>query len=619
MDDRYIEYILQDRWFYDLFEDGKARGDRVALSSEFRLPSLMVPPEWNQFSDFNWHYYMSPVINTPAQGWKIHISATLSSAEEILNKAAHYCFEHEISFKHLKSQGVLLRSNMKYAPRSGSGKFVTIYPRNAEHANKILEELDSQLSGYPGPYILSDLRYKDGPLYLRYGGFKKQYVKNDRDELVPAICDDMGNLVPDVREPRFYVPKWVQKPEFVLDMERALGKNERPSDFPYHVVNALHFSNGGGVYLANPIDEPETKVVIKEGRPYAGLSPDLRDAVSRLENEYNFLQKLDGCPGTVKAIEKFNHSGHLFLVEEFIEGKTLNKAMVERMPLIKADCTPDAIKEYRNWVLGITRKIEKIINSYHERGVVFGDVHPNNIIISDDGEPVFIDFESSSDVSSESPQTMGAPGYVASDGRTGISTDLYALGCLKIAMFIPLTTLFNLDVSKPKALIRDIKRIFDLPLDYCEGILRNLDMAGVKLNCIDEANAQILIELENKSILSVNDFIGGLKYGVARAAQLSRTDRIFPGDPQQFSENALALSYGAAGVIETGCVQARTLEASLDWISGSIEKLESPNYGLYDGLAGIGLTCRRFGRKDASNLILEQILKEDLELSLIHI
>ena len=57
----------------------------------------------------------------------------------------------------------------------------------------------------------------------------------------------------------------------------------------YIIESALHFSNGGGVYVANHIPS-NTKVVLKEGRPNAGLDGQGRDAVERLNHEGSILK-----------------------------------------------------------------------------------------------------------------------------------------------------------------------------------------------------------------------------------------------------------------------------------------------------------------------------------------
>ena len=72
-------------------------------------------------------------------------------------------------------------------------------------------------------------------------------------------------------------------------------------------------------------------------------------------------------------------------------GITLNKAMVARNPLIRADQTREDRLAYRDWALGIMAEVEEALRSFHREGVVFGDLHPNNIIVTDEGRPVFID------------------------------------------------------------------------------------------------------------------------------------------------------------------------------------------------------------------------------------
>ena len=108
----------------------------------------------------------------------------------------------EISFKFLPGRLAVLMRNAKYAPRGASGKVVTIYPQDEAACERILAELDAILDGAPGPYILSDLRYGAGPLYVRYGGFTERHCLGPRGEMVPAIEDPAGTLCP-IRGHRF--------------------------------------------------------------------------------------------------------------------------------------------------------------------------------------------------------------------------------------------------------------------------------------------------------------------------------------------------------------------------------------------------------------------------------
>ena len=80
-----------------------------------------------------------------------------------------YCVPRGIAFKFLRNEPVMLMVNSKSAPRGSSGKLVTIYPTDEAQLELMLKELDELLHGVRGPYILSDLRYGEGPLFVRYG------------------------------------------------------------------------------------------------------------------------------------------------------------------------------------------------------------------------------------------------------------------------------------------------------------------------------------------------------------------------------------------------------------------------------------------------------------------
>ena len=89
--------------------------------------------------------------------------------------------------------------------------------------------IDEVLQGVEGPYILSDLRYADGPLFVRYGAFVSRYCLSPTGERVLAIEDAHGNLVPDHRGPTFVLPPWIQLPDFLrphLDARNAVTTND---------------------------------------------------------------------------------------------------------------------------------------------------------------------------------------------------------------------------------------------------------------------------------------------------------------------------------------------------------------------------------------------------------
>src|SRR3954452_14693171 len=129
--------------------------------------------------------------------------------------------------------------NSKAASRSSSGKLVTIYPRGEGELQLVLKELDELLHPVEGPYTLSDLRYGEGPLFVRYGGFAERYCVAENGERVLAIEDPEGALVPDVRGAAFVGPPWVSLPGF-LEPHLAARNSVTMAGLPYRVDSVLH-------------------------------------------------------------------------------------------------------------------------------------------------------------------------------------------------------------------------------------------------------------------------------------------------------------------------------------------------------------------------------------------
>ena len=267
MDDAYTMYCLTDTIFYDSFTL-KATADH-----DFELAQGPVPEGWRRTPSGDWMAYTPPEPVLPRQGWKIHVSACMDSVEEILAATWEYCIARDIPFKFIRSKEFFFLRNTKYAARGASGKFVTIYPADEAQLEIVLTELGAILAGQPGPYILSDLRWGAGPLYVRYGGFAERYCIGAGGELELALEDENGVLVPDQRGTTFSVPAWVTLPEFLVP-HLADRNSTTVEGLPYRIDHALHFSNGGGVYGATHLPTGEN-VVLKEARPYAGLAWDL--------------------------------------------------------------------------------------------------------------------------------------------------------------------------------------------------------------------------------------------------------------------------------------------------------------------------------------------------------
>ncbi|RSN49490.1 serine/threonine protein kinase [Amycolatopsis sp. WAC 04197] len=605
MDVRYEAYCFADPLFFD---EQRETGD---VADDFA--SLLPAPGdgWRTGVRGVWRLLHPVARNLPLQGWKIHVSAGLDNAERVLVKVHEHCVEHAVSYKHLRSRTTLLARNSKYAPRDGSGKLLTLYPADNNELERVLAALSAKLDGEPGAYILSDLRYGAGPLYVRYGGFAEQWVELDGKRVL-AIRKPDGTLVPDKREPTFSVPDWVTIPEF-LAPHLAARKSGGADQFPYQVKSSLHFSNGGGVYLADRKTDGE-RVVLKEARPFAGLDRDEVDAVERLRREHEVLERLKGIDGIPTAYDRFTVWEHHFLAMEYMPGVSLGNWLARNYPLTRRDTTEADIAAYTERALALVRRVEAMVGEVHERGIVFGDLHSLNILVDGDDDAVsLIDFEMASDIESGTRPALGAPGFRAPRDRNGFEVDEYALAVLKLWIFLPLTTLLELAPAKLRGLADFVQQRFDVPEGYADSIVAEL--APRNLPPLTSATE---LDQERPDWALVRKQI---TEAILASATPERTDRLFPGDIEQFRVGGACFGYGAAGVLHAlKTVGGERHPQHERWLLDSIRRDPPGRPGFYDGSYGIAYVLEELGYREeatkllaASSTLVEQTTDHGLE------
>lgn len=549
MDRRYEAYCLADPYFYD---HPALREDLAPAFPQVRRPA---PAGWSAGPNGDWWHLLPDGHGLPEQGWKIHVSATPQDAERVLDLVWETCAGAGLPFKFLRSRGLLFLRNSKYAERGGSGKFATVYPRDDEELERAAALLGKALDGTAGPYILSDLRIGQGPVYVRYGSFVPRKVLDESGDPVPALAHPDGHLVPDRRTPVFSPPEWVTLPAFLDEHLRARGEVSL-AGLPYTVHKALHFSNGGGVYQGTDT-RTGREVVLKEGRPHAGLLADGRDAIARLATERAVLERAAGTGAGPEVIEELTVGEHRFLVLEFVPGKTLNNLFSERYPLTCADPEPEALRTYTQWALGIQAKVEAAVDALHGRGVVFNDLHLFNIMVRPDDTVTLIDFEVAAFTEQARTQTLASRAFQAPKGTAGPAVDRYALACLRLALFLPLTALLPLDRSRAAAMARTIRAEFpDVPQEFLDEAVAvitadlpqgpEIPAAAAKESDIPPFDPGAALEALDWPALRAS-----LAQGILAAASPEREDRLYPGDVAQFAGpgGGLGLAHGAAGVL----------------------------------------------------------------------
>ncbi|WP_174189464.1 class III lanthionine synthetase LanKC [Nocardia barduliensis] len=402
------QYCMQDREFFSAPSDvGVDDADRVFAGD--------IPGYTSQTGRY-WTYWTPDVgPDAPHQGWKIHLSATLGTERKVAEIAADLCRDMGLHFKVATSIAQYRATNSKNADRVSSGKLVTVYP-DSDRFERAVIELGNRTADFDGPHILTDLRWKRGPVFVRYGGFRRLEVDGKL-----CIIDPHGRPEEDQRLPWFSPPPWVEIPEFLRGvMDRPQG-----GPVPFTIESAISHSNAGGVYLATILENGE-KVVVKEGRPNAGYTPDGRDGYRRTRDEVTTIRRLGDPDLFPRVLWSGEVGGHYFMAMSRAVGITLQSWIVGNMPLYAADGAD--WDRYGKDCCVILDNAERGVNHLRKAGLAHADLHPRNIIVDPDTLAVtIIDFETAKDITGWQSSGIHAPGFAPPPGVAPQDIDSYAL------------------------------------------------------------------------------------------------------------------------------------------------------------------------------------------------
>lgn len=364
---------------------------------------------------------------TPPQGWKLHVSASIWSAEEVLCAVLPVVLEEDATFKLVASLGMLGSLNQGDGGLSQIGKFLTIYPNDDAQAVRLALALDEATRGLRGPVVPSDRPLRPGSLvHYRYGGFGDRYMQTPLGELAWAMATPAGELVPDRRLAVYRPPDWVTDP-----FQEAGLSCEPPPSSPliggrYLVAASMHQSPRGAIYLAADL-EGDRGCVLKRARRNGYIGWDGHDACDRLLHEAEILARLAPNPAFPAVYGLFEHEGDLYLAMEDIEGRTLEAHVREQLAWGRL------VPEERVIAWGV--ELAAMLGAIHEAGLVYRDIKSPNVIMAGSGGLRLIDFELAHDPSSPGPMYgRGTPGYVSPQQASGETPtpadDVYGLGAL---------------------------------------------------------------------------------------------------------------------------------------------------------------------------------------------
>ncbi|MFJ5229463.1 class III lanthionine synthetase LanKC [Kitasatospora sp. NPDC088391] len=567
-----LQYYLHfDRRWYETAE--RHRPDPAHLAV-FRA---LAPEGWTTRRRGLWFIADPTGRDTPAQGWKLHVTADLGESTEVLRLALPVLFAHRVAFKFLIDPRSVELTSGKTFNRTASGKFVTVYPPDEAAFRAVGADLAAALAGRGGPYILSDRRWPGSTaVYYRYGGFAAiKRLRPDGITDLMVLAPD-GTPVPDVRNPWFEVPPWAADPFPPEPAEEDGALNGR-----YVPKAALAFGNRGGVYLATD-RRTGREVVLKEARPGVLVGRPPRAATEVLEKEYRVLSALADTGRYVRPLDFFEEHGHAFLVEEQVEGPHFSRHGILTNPVITGRLDGESLRAYYREQRTLWRQIAEAVAAAHARGILLGDMsHTNVHVVGDGTEVVLIDLEAAvregvdphlgvHTVGIASPRLRATNHY----DRAG---DWHALGALMLSsvMVVNNTTGFHRPTQDRflDALTEDLALPAELPalireLTDPEAVDADFDPEAViariaALPFDDPAHWSGPVPLAEPAARRYGDpeavpglrdaelaaLVEGIAAETEAAADPHRTDRLFPSNPLVHQTNPLGLAYGATGVL----------------------------------------------------------------------
>ena len=547
------------------------------------------------------------------QGWKLHVSADVISAKEVLHRSLPTLLAEGVAFKVVSSIPRLGALNDGRAGLDQVGKFITVYPQHDAQAVRLAVALDEATRGLSGPLVPSDRPLRPGSLiHYRYGSFATRFVQLPSGEIAPAISDPDGRLIPDRRGPASGPPSWALDPFVAAGIAADPVSPKRIIGGRYLIVGTPYRSPAGAVHFALDT-EASRRLVLKRRR---------RDTSHYLQNEAKILARLASDERFPKAYGLVEEDGDHFLAMEEVEGETLGW----RLRSLGRQGRHVPVRQAITW----GRELAAMLGTVHSEGLVYRDLKPDNVMIAPNGRLRLIDFELACAAGSKNPLGgVGTRGYASPQRALGdppaASDDVYSLGAL---LYFLLTHAAPELAPHPHALL-------DRPVDllnpavgpeFAKVISRCLSSEPraryPSMSALDAALAEVRAEASRMpasfgtepTVESGEDArrhrelarrLGDAICAAARPAADGRGVMWLSAGPGGTALPLRDLCAGTAGTVlaladmveEFGDPEHReTLEEGARWLTASRPISEPPLPGLYVGEAGVGAALLRAGQ-----------------------
>lgn len=197
----------------------------------------------------------------------------------------------------------------------------------------------------------------------------------------------------------------------------------------YKIIEKLSSGGFGNTYIAEDTTFPGTpRCVVKQFKPAIQNEEYVEVARRLFKTEAEILKLLGNHDGIPQMLAYFEEEQHFYLVQEFIQGSTLDTEIKPNNLL-----SPVEVRE-------ILEDVLQILVYVHKHSVIHRDIKPGNLIRrKQDKRIVLIDFGAVKQIESQQSEALtvaiGSAGYAPReqlDGRPQLNSDIYALGILAI-------------------------------------------------------------------------------------------------------------------------------------------------------------------------------------------
>lgn len=215
----------------------------------------------------------------------------------------------------------------------------------------------------------------------------------------------------------------------------ALPPNSSLKDGAFKIASVLGQGGFGITYKGGDMGL-KRYVAIKELFPQGSARNGLQvvptsssDQLSFDRDKAGFLREAQTLarfnhPGIVRVFTSFEENNTAYMVMEYLQGQTLQQRLEQQGVLSEKE------------TLQLARQVGEALSMVHQGGLLHRDIKPDNILLTDEGRAVLIDFGTARAFASNKTvrQTaMLTPGYApleqyGQQAKFGPYTDVYALG-----------------------------------------------------------------------------------------------------------------------------------------------------------------------------------------------